>query len=78
LKFNFPDLLVEIRVVESSPEVESVHGMADSYLAVDDASAHGAEHLAKFGLRPYRSESAGACADDCDRLVADGVRRYRP
>jgi hypothetical protein len=52
LKCDFPDLLVEIRVVESSPGVESVHGMPDSYLPVDDARAHRAEHLAKFGLRP--------------------------
>ena len=78
LPYDFAHLLFEVRVVQSAQRVEAVHGVADCNLAVDDACAHSAEHLAKFGLGPNRAEAAGACADDRDRLVADGARRYRP
>ena len=77
LAYDFAHLLFEVRVFQSAQRVEAVRGVADCNLAVDDACAHGAEHLAKFGLRPHRPESAGACADDCDWLVTDGVRLLR-
>jgi hypothetical protein len=38
----------EVRVVQSAQRVEAVHGVADCNLAVDDACAHRAEHLAKL------------------------------
>ena len=74
---DFVHLLYWVRVVQSAPGVEAVQFVTDGYLAVDDAGTHRAEYFAKFGLRPNRAEAARACADDCDWLVADGVRRYR-
>ena len=46
LAYDFTHLLFEVRVVQSAQSVEAVHGVADCNLAVDDACAHGAEHLA--------------------------------